>query len=239
MNFSPLRVSRFSAWAPGFSAGEDWADWARGEKFIEQTKDGPALEYTDPLFRRRLSQISRMTIQVLRDILPIGEKTKIVFVSFRGELSQQFKINKMLIEDADLSPAAFSLSVFNTPPGLAAIALNLRAGYTAVYPAKNDFAPGFLAAAAPVLCGDAEESVLVYADEFILPAYQSICAKDAGEVPLAFAAVLGAKEEGIALPSGETRQSPQAFLKYLFLNKDAKALYKSSRASQPFCGTSL
>ncbi|MDR0710327.1 MAG: beta-ketoacyl synthase chain length factor, partial [Spirochaetaceae bacterium] len=116
-------VARFAAWAPGFTGIEDWKAWARGERAIPQTAESPALEYTDPLYRRRLSQVSRMTIEVIHDVLPIEKDTRLVFVSFRGELARQFSINRMLAGDGDIKPAAFSLSVFNTPPASAAIAL--------------------------------------------------------------------------------------------------------------------
>jgi hypothetical protein len=169
------------------------------------------------LFKRRLSQISRMTIQVLHDIMPAGKDAKIVFVSFRGEITQQFKINRMLAEEGDISPAAFSHSVFNTPPAAAAIVLELTAGYCAVYPGNNRFDSGFYAAAAPLLCGTADETVLVYADELCPPEYGALCPQP--NEPLAFAAVLSAAVTANAIPlTGESvpMESPSAFLKYLY-----------------------
>jgi hypothetical protein len=224
-----ITVSRFASWAPGMTKAEDWLEWAKGEREIARTKDAPAIEYTDPLFRRRQSQISRMTIEVLHELLPIGPDTKIVFVSFRGELNQQFKINRMLIEDGDLTPAAFSLSVFNTPPALAAIALDLRAGYSAVYPAKNSFTTGLLSAAAPVLGGSAGEIVFVYADELCTQEYAALPGSQNNE-PFAFAALLSAKKESaptersaplersIPLPLDLT--TPQELLKYLYKHRE-------------------
>ncbi|GHV57336.1 hypothetical protein AGMMS49579_23060 [Spirochaetia bacterium] len=197
-----LYISRFTSWAPGPGS----------------PNDSPGLEFTAPLFRRRLSQLSRMTIQVIHDLLPIKEDTKIVFVSFRGEIAQQLKINRMLIEDGDITPAAFSLSVFNTPPALAAIALNLTAGYSAVYPAEDRFDTGFLAAAAPILAGDAEETVLVYADELVPEEYGDL--RPAHNEPLAFAALLSRTPGEIALSvaadaGSPALGSPRTFLKYL------------------------
>jgi hypothetical protein len=212
MKALPLYITRFASWAPGLSGKTDWQEWARGSRNIQAINDSPALEFTAPLFRRRLSQLSRMTIQVIHDLLPIGNDTKIVFVSFRGEIAQQFKINRMLIEDGDVSPAGFSLSVFNTPPALAAIALNLSAGYSAVYPAEDRFETGFLAAAAPLLCGDAEEIVLVYADELAPEEYGSL--RPPGNEPLAFAAILS-RAPGEPVPASAL-ESPRAFLKYLY-----------------------
>ncbi|MDR3336784.1 MAG: beta-ketoacyl synthase chain length factor [Treponema sp.] len=219
-------VSRFTAWAPGFTGAENWKSWARGEREIPKTQESPSLEYADPLFRRRLSQISRMTIQVIHDIQPIGENTKIVFVSLRGEVSQQLKINRMLIEDEDLKPAAFSLSVFNTPPALATIALQLTSGYSAVYPSGDRFDSGFLAAAAGVLSGAAGEALLVYADELCPADYGKLGACRFSDLqgsyePFAFAALLTGDGRGIpAFVNGNPPETPGLFLKNLYGSRE-------------------
>jgi hypothetical protein len=220
-------VSRFAFWAPGLHSAEEWQEWAEGKREIEQSSAAPALEFTDPLFRRRLSQLSKMTIQVLHDIMPIGEQTKTVFVSFRGEIGQQLKINRMLALEGDLSPAAFSQSVFNTPPAMAAIALDLRAGYTAIYPGNDRFDAGFLAAAAPLLSGAAERIALVYADELCPAEYGYQPLAEPGSLPgpgspsgpFGFAALLEAEGPGVPVsPGGDSLASPRDFLKYLVLN---------------------
>jgi hypothetical protein len=224
-----LSVSRFSSWAPGLSGPGDWRDWAGDKREIRRSPESPGLEFADPLFRRRLSQISRMTIQVLHELLPIGGSVKIAFLSFRGEIARQFQINRTLINEGDISPAAFSLSVFNAPPALAAMALGLSAGYSALCPGQNRFDWGFGAAAAPVLNGDEKEIVLVYADELCPPEYGGL--RPSRDEPLAFAALLALGEEGIPVPvprtgaaaklSGgpdvpECLKSPGEFLKYLY-----------------------
>ncbi|MDR2073641.1 MAG: beta-ketoacyl synthase chain length factor [Spirochaetaceae bacterium] len=112
------------------------------------TEKEPGIDFTDPLFRRRLSMVSRMTIRVLHDLMPLPRNTKIYFVSFRGELSRQLKINKTLIVEGDIKPADFSLSVFNAPPALASMAFGLSTGYSAVYPGENNFRFALLGAAA-------------------------------------------------------------------------------------------
>jgi len=232
-------VTRFASWAPGLNSPDDWECWARGLKEISISDESPSLDFAESkwlclsqkefaLFKRRLSRISRMAIHVLHEIMPIGENTKTVFVSFRGEITQQFKINRMLIEEGDISPSAFSQSVFNTPPAAAAIALNLRQGYCAVYPGNDSFNTGFLAAAAPLLCASAEETALVYADELCPAEYDAVfgdlCPRP--NTPLAFAALLCANAcvnmRGIPVsPGREYMSCPENFLKYLYQNKDA------------------
>jgi hypothetical protein len=214
-----LHALRFAAWAPGVETGEAWAEWALKKREISMSRESPGIEFTEPLFRRRLSQISKMTIQVIHDLLRPGEDIKIFFLSFRGELAQQYKINKMLIEDNDLMPAAFSLSVFNTPPALSAIALHLEAGYSALYPGKNSFDSGLAAAAAPLICGSVEKILLVYADE-IPPAEYSGLYSELCE-PLAFGVLISRTPEEGSVPidglGAASYESPAAFLRRLIL----------------------
>jgi hypothetical protein len=154
------RVIRYSSWIPSPEERE------------------PDISFTGSRFRRRLSVISMMTIRVIHDIMPLDTETKLYFVSFRGEVNRQFTINKMLIQDGAIFPAAFSLSVFNTPPALASMALGLTAGYSAVYPGKNNFRSSLLGAAASLDVAARTQKparlVFVYADEALIPEYCSL-----------------------------------------------------------------
>ena len=87
----------------------------------DEDNSAPKLEFTDPLFKRRFSQITKMTVQVVHDLLENRKDlkdSKLFFTSFRGEIKREFTINKTLIEDKMVLPAAFSLSVFNAPIAL-------------------------------------------------------------------------------------------------------------------------
>jgi len=209
-----LYITRLCAWAPGVENPGEWDEWAQGKREIASGGKGPEIAFTDSLFRRRLSQISRMTVQVVHDLLPVAENTKMFFVSFRGELSRQYQINKMLIEEKSLMPAAFSLSVFNAPAALASIALGLKGGYTALYPGNNSFAAGLAAAEASLLKeapllseaplpGAQSELIFVYADEQAPPEYGCYFKED--HSALAFAFLLTREPQ----PSGECRVEPK------------------------------
>lgn len=175
MSMKSCFISDVTAWAPGI--GDDlqkWNEWKEGKISIEQAKESPKLEYTDPLFRRRLSQITKMTVHVVHNLLEktnVDKNTKIVFVSLRGEIEREFTINKSLIEDNMILPAAFSLSVFNTPVSSATLAFGLKGGYSVIYPSKNNFADAFKTAVAPVLAGTEEKIIFVYADELVPECY--------------------------------------------------------------------
>lgn len=176
----------------------------------------PKLEWTEAIFRRRLSQLTKMTVQVVHDIFfdgTLDKNTKLVFVSFRGELEREFKVNKTLIQEESILPAAFSLSVFNAAIAQATIALGLKGGYTCVFPSNANFASGVLSAAAPVLAqgGDAK-TVLVYADENV-PDYYKEFLKGPNE-PLAFAALLSSQktDNSIELNLEKIPRSPREFI---------------------------
>ena len=213
-------LSNITAWAPGLADDKEaWQAWANDKAQIEQIKESPKLEYTDPLFRRRLSQITKMTVQVVHNLLEeshIKKKTKIVFISLRGEIEREFTINKGLIEDGMILPAGFSLSVFNTPISSATLAFKLKGGYSVVYPSKNNFADALKTAVAPVLAGTEKEIILVYADELVPELYGD--KRPDENIPMAFAGIISSekKEKCIAFDDfSNVTNSPVEFLKYV------------------------
>jgi len=217
-----IYISDISKWAPGLADDESlWQSWARGDAQtkIEQIKESPKLEYTDPLFRRRLSQITKMTVHVVHNLLEktnISKDTKIVFISLRGEIEREFTINKGIIEDGMILPAGFSLSVFNTPVSSATLAFGLKGGYSVLYPSKNDFSQAFKAALAPVLAGTEKEIILVYADELVPDYYGD--KRPAENIPLAFACLISSqkKDDCIVLEDfSQVGKSPVEFLRFL------------------------
>jgi len=220
MKHNEIYISRFSAWAPGIENAEAWEEWAQGRREMICSSESPKIEFTNPMFRRRLSQISKMTIQVVHDLLPVKEETKMIFLSFRGELSRQFVINKMQIENGSFSPSDFSLSVFNAPAASASMALGLKGGYTALYPINNSIKAGLIAADAMLNTGSADELIFIYADEEIPEEYS--CLVHEPLPPFAFSLLLSRKPcSGSAVYSMDKEEiCPKDFLRMLYLNKN-------------------
>ena len=211
-----------AAWAPGVSTPSNSSDrWQLyKDELIEITDEplSPKLEFTDALFRRRLSQLTKMTIQVLHDVLaqrPDCTGCKVAFVSLRGEIAREFSVNQMLFEEHAILPAAFSLSVFNAAPAAATIALGLHGGYSAIFPSQGNFRAALLAACAPVCSHDEEKLLFVYADEKIPDCYATLAQRDA--LPLSFATVLSAQEsEGsVELDTDNLPSTPETFLRMI------------------------
>ena len=212
---SEVFISKPVMWAPGLEDDpEKWEKWLTGAAEIEKSKAAPKLEYTDPMFRRRLSQISKMTVHVIHDFSEkygLNKETKVIFVSLRGEIAREFSINQGIIEEKTILPAGFSLSVFNTPVALAAIAFGLTGGYSAIYPSKGDFSSALKTALAAVKSGSEKEVLLVYADELVPECY------GVDSTPLAFAALLSCEKVGnnVELADIIEEKSPVDFLKAL------------------------
>ena len=230
MKHNEIYISRFSAWAPGIENTKEWEEWAQGRREMSCSSESPEIKFTDSMFRRRISQISKMTIQVVHDLLPIQEETKMLFLSFRGELSKQFKVNEMQIKDGSFLPAAFSFSVFNAPAALASMALDLKGGYTAIYPTNNSIKAGLITAAAMLNTESADykpladELVLIYADENVPEEYS--CLVPEPLPPFAFSLLLSRKpcSDSICLSIDEKEIRPEDFLRLLFLNKNNPSL---------------
>ena len=182
----------------------------------ENLAEKPTLPFADSLFKRRLSQISRMTVQVIHDLLeevPEAKEYKQIFISFRGELSREFSINKSILQDSEILPAAFSLSVFNTPIASASLALKLKSGYSVIYPSKQDFRSAVLAASSAVLSGAEQKIILVYADEFIPKEYESLV--DECQNSFSFACLLEGeqnKSQNSVAVDFENFSSPEEFI---------------------------
>jgi hypothetical protein len=212
---SEVFISKPVMWAPGLEDNhEKWEKWLKGEEAVERSKASPKLEYTDPMFRRRLSQISKMTVHVIHSFLErcgMEKDTKVIFVSLRGEIAREFSINQGIIEEKTILPAGFSLSVFNTPVALATIAFGLTGGYSAVYPSKGDFSYLLKTVFAAVKSGSEKEVLLVYADELVPECY------GVDSIPLAFAALVSSENRGDSVKLADIieEKSPAGFLRRL------------------------
>ena len=215
-----LYLSDITMWAPGLESNvSSWKEWAAGKTEIPASNESPKLEYTSPLFRRRLSQITKMTVHVIHSLLEkshVDKETKIVFTSLRGEIARTFSVTKDLVQENMVLPASFSLSVFNTPVSSATLAFGLKGGYSVIYPSKEDFSQAFKAAVAPVLAGTEKQIILVYADELVPDAYGD--KRPAENIPLAFACIISSekKDNCIAFDDfSNIEKSPVEFLRLL------------------------
>ncbi len=165
-------ISRWSAWAPGIETSEDWKQWNAGALALRDDASPPGLSFAPTMFKRRLSQLSRMVIQTGHEVLGENTGLKITFSSIYGEIVQQMRISQKLLESGDVSPAHFSLSVFNAPVAAASIVEKNTAGYSALFSGSESFEIGLEETAAALLAGVEQERIFIYGDESLPPEYQ-------------------------------------------------------------------
>ena len=93
----------------------------------------PDVKFVPMLTRRRLSLLSKMVVFVNDAVSKDLPPCKVTFASQYGEISQQLKISDTLLQTGNVSPAHFSLSVFNASIANATILEKNTAGYSAVF----------------------------------------------------------------------------------------------------------
>ena len=186
-----VHVAAWSAWSPGLESADDWRAWALGEKELRAVAENPPLSHVDALFKRRLSQLTRMTVHVGHEALAGMPPMRLAFSSVWGEIGQQHKITDRLISENEVAPANFSLSVFNTPVAALSITEKNVEGYIASYPGKDAFRLAFLESAAAVLSGAETRRLLIVADELLPEEYAEL--EGANPPPYALALVVSSE----------------------------------------------
>ena len=144
-----------------------------------EARPKPDVSFVPMLTRRRLSYISRMVVlvsdQVSRD--KDGNKLtpcKVTFASQFGEISQQLKISQTLLDTGMVSPAHFSLSVFNASIANASILETNTAGYSAVFSGKDAFTTGLTDCITALESESADTRTFIFADELIPETYAPV-----------------------------------------------------------------
>ena len=96
------------------------------------------------------------------------------FASQFGEISQQLKISQTLLDTGMVSPAHFSLSVFNASIANASILETNTAGYSAVFSGKDAFTTGLTDCIAALESESADTRTFIFADELIPETYAPV-----------------------------------------------------------------
>jgi hypothetical protein len=218
----------WAAWAPGFEDDKAWRIWADGEGSLSMDKSVPSLDHLAPVARRRLSQLTKMVLHVGHRLLDGRQGMKTYFCSRFGEIAQQRGITGRLIDQGDVRPAAFSLSVFNTPVSHLSIHEGLREGITVLLAGEN----GLINALSPLLSqmirSPGEDFLLLFADELLPDEYRAL--SDSDGRPFAFGLILSSEGKGMkieydldGLSSGGFLNHPLDLLQWLLNDKTKTA----------------
>jgi len=144
-----------------------------------EARPKPDVSFVPMLTRRRLSYISRMVVLVSDQVSRDNEGNKltpckVTFASQFGEISQQLKISQTLLDTGMVSPAHFSLSVFNASIANASILETNTAGYSAVFSGKDAFTTGLTDCIAALESENTDTRTFIFADELIPETYAPV-----------------------------------------------------------------
>ena len=144
-----------------------------------EARPKPDVSFVPMLTRRRLSYISRMVVLVSDQVSRNNDGNKltpckVTFASQFGEISQQLKISQTLLDTGMVSPAHFSLSVFNASIANASILETNTAGYSAVFSGKDAFTTGLTDCIAALESESADTRTFIFADELIPETYAPV-----------------------------------------------------------------
>jgi hypothetical protein len=216
-------VMAWSAWAPGVESPSQWTEWAAGVRGIQRTDAAPPLGHLPSLFKRRLSQVTRMVLHVGHELCAGRKDVKTVFASEYGEISQQIKLTTSLVESGQVAPSAFSLSVFNAPVALLSMAEKNTERAAALHAGPSSFEAALWDAVATLEHHGDPKIMMVVADEMIPPPFDELSSPrnvpyalglllcrdgDAGSVPLHMEMDFAARE----VPEGSLPPSALRFL---------------------------
>lgn len=141
-----------------------WFEWDAHP----QRNGAPAsseLGFIDPLLRRRLSPLARMSLKVAHECAQDLDSVRMVYASRHGELNRTTEMLADLAAGESVSPASFSLSVLNASAGLFSIARKDAAAATAVSAGGESFGFGLLEACLQLASRPDEPVLFVFADE--------------------------------------------------------------------------
>jgi Beta-ketoacyl synthase, N-terminal domain len=149
------------------------ARWAVWEAHADD-KGAPAspdVSFVEPMLRRRLSSLAKMSLKVAHDCAHDIPDVRFVFASRHGDLARTTTMLNDLAAHEPVSPTAFSMSVLNASAGLFSILQGNRAPSTAISATACSLGYGLLEASLQLATHPEQSVLLVYADEPVPDVY--------------------------------------------------------------------
>jgi hypothetical protein len=144
--------------------------------------------------------------------LPETANARLVFSSRHGEFSRTLSLLEAVVNQHDVSPADFTLSVHHALIGLLSIVQGNQRGHTAVASGQESFCFGLLEAIACLKEKPDEPVVLIHCDESLPGPFATFNESD--ERPIALAVALTAKGGGeffrLGVKVSSTHEKPSA-----------------------------
>ena len=200
-------IEHWDAWMPGIRDKDDWREKLPLTQCVSATAPFADVEYKylKPGQRRRLNNISKITLDVAYGATGNLQQIPSVFASRRGEVDRMARLLQDICAGDDASPMVFSLSVHNTTSGLFSIQSGNQSSSTAIAAGHDTVTAALIEACSRLACG--QERVLLVISENQMPEIYHRFA-DRNEQPVAAAFMLTNSEQFI-LEASEITETKQ------------------------------
>lgn len=144
------------------------ADWQQGEAHWQQNAPlwpafVPSLAFLPPLKRRRLSPSARLFFEAAWELTADNADLPVVYASQNSEMSRSFALWQSLLQEGDVSPTSFSLSVHNALVGQWSELRQAKGEMTAITAQQDNLETALLEA--QLLLNEGQPKVLVVVAE--------------------------------------------------------------------------
>ncbi|WP_263768854.1 beta-ketoacyl synthase chain length factor [Propionivibrio soli] len=129
------------------------------------------LGFVEPMLRRRLSPLARVTLCAAHDCVQDVEQFRFVYASRHGEIARTTSMLESLADKESLSPTVFGLSVLNAVTGLFSILLKNTEPATAISAGCASFGYGLMEASLQLASYPEQPVLYVYSDELVPAVY--------------------------------------------------------------------
>lgn len=102
------------------------------------------LSFLNPMAKRRLSNVDKITLFLLNKCNIDNKNIKIVYASRFGELERLIKLINQYKNDNEVSPNNFGSSVHNSPIGQFCLLNQIKSGYTSIASEEDTFISGLI-----------------------------------------------------------------------------------------------
>ena len=198
------------ALSPGLADEAAWQVWAQQGRWPVDPPF-PATPLLPMMMARRLSQGSRLAVQVGLSLLARHQVDSAIFVSRHGELARSMTLLQALADGQALSPTDFSMSVHNTAAGFCSIQGKAAIPMSSLAAGENSLMAGLTEAVGALQAG--ARRVLLVAFEGPVPEFHRPWLGEEAP-PHALGLVLEAGEqwccEGVSPAVDATRPLPQS-----------------------------
>lgn len=200
------------ALSPGLADEAAWQVWAQ-QGLWPVDPPFPATPLLPMMMARRLSQGSRLAVQVGLSLLARHQVDSAIFVSRHGELARSMTLLQALADGQPLSPTDFSMSVHNTAAGLCSIQGKAAIPMSSLAAGENSLMAGLIEAVGALQAG--ARRVLLVAFEGPVPEFHHPWLGEEAP-PHALGLVLEAGEqwccEGVSPAVDAARPLPQSLV---------------------------